>query len=138
MDISRNPAGLVRLWGGLAALNGLIAVGAGAWAAHGLYAEDAAQLATFHVAVRYQMWHALALLAVAALTGVYGASRLLSITGLGFSAGIALFCGSLYTIVLTSDPTLGAAAPAGGMLLMAGWLSLIIWAISGRTISKGS
>lgn len=106
----------------LGALLGGLAVGLGAFAAHGMKAHyDPAQLQTFETGVRYQMYHALALLGC----GVLG--RLGGRTGPAawlFLLGITLFSGSLYALVWTGVPGLGAVTPFGGVAFLLGWVLL--------------
>lgn len=111
----------------LGALFAFIAVGAGAFGAHGLKTRlDANMLAIFETAVRYQMYHALALLAVAwACTRWPG--TLVTASGFLFVAGISVFSGSLYLLSLSGIRWLGAITPLGGLAMMAGWLCLA-WA----------
>ena len=113
------------------AIFAFIAVGAGAFGAHGLKTRlDANMLAVFETAVRYQMYHALALLAVAwAWTRWPGA--LVTASGMLFAAGIVVFSGSLYLLSLTGMRWLGAITPLGGLALLAGWLCLAWAAIKG-------
>lgn len=107
-----------------------VAVGAGAFGAHALKASLAPDmLATWHTAVQYQAWHALALLAVGLLMA-RGASlphrpdsRLRAAAWL-FLLGIVIFSGSLYLLALTGERRLGAVTPLGGVALLAGWLAL--------------
>ena len=116
-----------RLFFALGALSGFLAVALGAFGAHALKARlEPALLATFEVGVRYQMYHALALLAVAwAHTRWPGPAVLAS--GWLFVAGSVVFCGSLYALSVTGVRGLGAVAPFGGLALLAGWLCLA-WA----------
>ena len=108
-----------------AALAGL-AVGLGAFAAHGMKGSyDAVALQTFETGVRYQMYHALALLAVAWLCE-RSPGRLPRGAGLAFLAGIALFSGSLYAMALSGITVLGAITPLGGVAFLAGWVLLAI------------
>lgn len=82
----------------------------------------------FEIGVRYQMYHALALVLVAALSGrIEG--RLLPAAGWAFTAGIAIFSGSLYVLALTGITTLGAITPIGGVALLIGWACLILAAL---------
>jgi len=108
----------------LGALLGGLAVGLGAFAAHAMKAHyDPAQLQTFETGVRYQMYHALALLGC----GVLG--RIGARTGLAawlFLLGIVLFSGSLYALVWTDVKGLGAVTPFGGVAFLAGWLLLAV------------
>jgi uncharacterized membrane protein YgdD (TMEM256/DUF423 family) len=106
------------------ALSGFIGVALGAFAAHGLKARLAPELlATFEIGVRYHMYHALALLAVAwACTRWPGSAALAA--GWLFVAGTAVFSGSLYLLALTGERWLGAITPIGGLAFLAGWLCL--------------
>lgn len=113
-------------WLTAAAANGLIAVAAGAYGRHGLAVPDPYFREVFEIGVTYQMWHALALLAVAWLAE-NGGGRPARLAGIGFIAGIALFSGSLYALGLTGTVSVPGAAPVGGVLLMGGWAALI-WA----------
>jgi uncharacterized membrane protein YgdD (TMEM256/DUF423 family) len=101
-------------------------VGLGAFAAHALKSVlDAPALATFETGVRYQMYHALALLAAAWAQSVFP-GRLAVASGWLFIAGIVVFSGTLYAIVLTQTRWLGAVTPFGGLALLAGWLCLAL------------
>src|SRR3954469_10962746 len=103
-----------RLFFALGALSAFIGVALGAFAAHGLKARlDASMLVTFETGVRYQMYHALGLLAVGwACTRWPGWATTSS--GWLFVAGTVLFSGSLYGLALTSERWLGAITPLGG------------------------
>jgi uncharacterized membrane protein YgdD (TMEM256/DUF423 family) len=103
-----------------------LGVAAGAFAAHAL-AEvvPPARIATFETAARYQVYHALALLAVG-LLAERSAPRALRAAGWLFVAGTALFSGSLYLLVLTDTPALGAVTPLGGVAFLSGW-ALLAW-----------
>ena len=114
------------LFFGLGAASAFIAVALGAFAAHGLKARLGADLlAAFETGVRYQMFHALGLLAVAwACTRWPGALVLAS--GWLFVAGTVLFSGSLYALALTGVRGLGIVTPFGGLAFLAGWLCLAL------------
>ena len=116
-----------RLFFLLGSLSAFLGVGLGAFAAHALKARLAPELlATFEVGVRYQMYHALALFAVAwAATRWPGAA--VAASGWLFVAGTLLFSGSLYALALTGTRWLGAITPLGGLAFLAGWLCLA-WA----------
>ena len=108
------------------ALSAALAVLAGAFGAHALRARVPLDLLTaFETGARYQMYHALGLLAVALLVervphgGVRAAGWL-------FIAGTVLFSGSLYALTLTGVRTLGAVTPFGGICFIAGWVALAI------------
>ena len=114
----------MRPWVALAGLNGLIAVGLGAYAAHGL-ASDPVLQGWAERASHYQLIHALALLAADRLAAdgrrlAHGAAAL-------FAAGILLFSGSLYLRALTGSALpVPMVTPAGGIAFMAGWLVLTL------------
>ena len=108
-----------RNWLGIAAINGGLAVLAGAFAAHGLKARLSADaLSVFETGARYQMYHALAM----ALAALISARRV----AIAFLAGIILFSGSLYLLALTGITILGAITPIGGLCFIAGW-ALLAW-----------
>ena len=111
----------------LGSLSGLLAVALGAFGAHALKGRlDVELLATFEVGVRYQMYHALALLAVGwACTRWPGTA--VTASGWLFVAGTVVFSGSLYALALTGARWLGAITPLGGLALLAGWVCLA-WA----------
>lgn len=96
---------------------------AGAFGAHALRDRlDPADLSTFETAARYQMYHALALLAVGWL-GERGHRRA-NAAGALFLTGIVLFSGSLYVLTLCGIRWMGAVTPLGGVALITGWLVL--------------
>ena len=104
---------------------GLVGVALGAFGAHALKARLSPEmLATFEVGVRYQLIHALALLAVAwACTRWPG--RAVQASGWLFIAGTLLFSGSLHALTLTGIRGLGIVTPFGGVALLLGWLCLL-------------
>ncbi len=109
----------------------LLAVMLGALGAHGLKTVlSSSQLATFEIAVRYQMYHALALLLLPALSTQLhcGWGRR---AGWAFVAGIVLFSGSLYMLATVGWRVLGPVTPLGGLFLMAGWVCLLVAAVKG-------
>ncbi|HEY7063781.1 MAG TPA: DUF423 domain-containing protein [Chloroflexota bacterium] len=112
----------------LGALLAFLAVGAGAFGAHALRARLTPDLLdTFETAARYQMYHALGLLAVAwAAERWPGAAT--TAAGWLFVAGIVLFSGSLYLLSLSGVRWLGAITPLGGLVFLGGWLALA-WAV---------
>ncbi len=112
----------------IGSLLAMVAVIFGAFGAHALRGRLSPEdLITFETGVRYQMYHALALLAVA-----WAASRWPSgattAAGWLFVLGIVVFSGSLYVLVLTGQRWLGAVTPLGGLAMISGWASLA-WAI---------
>ncbi len=137
-------------WLRIAAVSGFLAVVFGAFAAHGLeeplkklYGEKTKEvmgveipatqkyLADFKTGAEYQMYHALAILAVALVpTSIAGRSR--EIAGWSFLLGTILFSGSLYVLVLTGQTKLGRIAPIGGVFFLVGWTALGITAFPAR------
>ncbi len=113
-------------------LFGFIAVAAGAFGAHALKSRlDPETLAIFETAARYQMYHALALIAVGILDDRMP-SMWLSLSGWSFLAGILIFSGSLYVLTLTGTHWLGAITPIGGVAFLAGWFLLFAAVITPR------
>lgn len=111
---------------------GLLAVVFGAFGAHALRNTLSPQmLETFEVAVRYQMYHSLALIA-AAWAATQWDTPLTSASGWCFIAGILIFSGSLYVLSLTGIRWLGAITPIGGLAFIAGWACLMIAALRNR------
>lgn len=111
-----------------AAILGGLAVILGAFGAHALtQVLDVAKLAIWETAVRYQMYHALALLGLAVLLqlqpGIW-----LSRAAVCMVVGVCLFSGSLYVLALTGIRLVGVVTPIGGVCLIAGWISLLIGA----------
>ena len=104
----------------LAGLNGAIGVAAGAYAAHGA-APAAADL--LRTGSSYQMWHALALLGIAALLE-RSPESFLQVAGWLFCIGVVLFSGSLYGLGLGAPRWFGRVAPIGGLALILGWVVL--------------
>jgi uncharacterized membrane protein YgdD (TMEM256/DUF423 family) len=109
------------------AVLGGAAVALGAFGAHGLegFLVERNQVANFETAVRYQMYHALALV----LIGILGESRpsaALRVAGWCFGVGVVVFSGALYGIALTRVSQLGMVAPLGGTLLIVGWVALAL------------
>ena len=108
---------------------GFIGVAFGAFGAHGLRSRLSPEmLAVFETGVRYQMYHALAILVTAVALGFIDA-RLLRVGGWLFAVGIFLFSGSLYAIALTGVTSLGMITPLGGLAFLAGWTLLIVAAL---------
>lgn len=114
---------------------GMAAVVLGAFGAHSLTAsiatwglepaEQAKRLHDWEVGVRYQMYHALALLVIGALVQIRP-DRLLRLAAAGMALGTLIFSGCLYAYVLSGVKTLGMIVPIGGVLMIVGWLLLAI------------
>jgi uncharacterized membrane protein YgdD (TMEM256/DUF423 family) len=113
-----------RLFFGLGAASGFVAVAAGAFGAHALRARLSPDLlGVFETAARYQMYHALALMAVAWAVARWPGA-LPQWAGWLFIAGTLLFSGSLYALALSGVRWLGAITPLGGLAFLAGWICL--------------
>jgi uncharacterized membrane protein YgdD (TMEM256/DUF423 family) len=124
-----------RTWILLAGIFGALGVAIGAFGAHALpellaswrlnAEEIAKRLDTFEKGARYQMYHALALLAIGMLTA-HKPAPALTVAGAGFVFGILLFSGLLYAIALTGLKPLGAIVPIGGTAFIVGWIALAV------------
>jgi uncharacterized membrane protein YgdD (TMEM256/DUF423 family) len=115
----------------LGAIAGFTGVTLGAFGAHALRTRlSPDMLAVFETGVRYQMYHALALVATAALMSQME-GRLITWAGWFFAAGIVLFSGSLYVLALTGITVLGAITPIGGLAFLLGWACLAVAAAAG-------
>jgi len=114
----------IRIWLGLAALNGLMGVAAGAFGAHAI--SDVQAKEWLRTGAQYQLIHAVAALAC------YGLLRLAtgpaSLAGWLFGVGGLVFAGSLYLMALTGVRVLGAVTPIGGFALIAGW-AVLLWGV---------
>ncbi|MCA9796861.1 MAG: DUF423 domain-containing protein [Candidatus Eremiobacteraeota bacterium] len=111
-------------WLTVGAILGGISVLLGAFGAHALKEILVPErLVTYETAVRYQFYHALALLAV----GGFSADNVWAgRAGALFTLGIVLFAGSLYLLCATGLTMLGAITPLGGLSFMAGWICLAL------------
>jgi uncharacterized membrane protein YgdD (TMEM256/DUF423 family) len=125
-----------RAWLIVGALLGGLAVACGAFGAHGLEShlassgsglttEDERLLEVWETAARYQMYHALALLAVGFIAG-QRSTRSVWLAGASMTLGTITFSGCLYALVLTGQKWLGAVVPIGGSLMIVGWGCLLI------------
>jgi uncharacterized membrane protein YgdD (TMEM256/DUF423 family) len=116
----------------LGALFAGLSVAAGAFGAHALRGQlEPRMLEVFETAARYQMYHALALFAVAWLVQQTQAQAA-QLAGWAFVAGILLFSGSLYAMALTGVRVLGAITPIGGVAFIVGWSALVVTAMKLR------
>ena len=105
---------------------GLLAVAAGAFGAHALRARlGPDMLAVWETGARYQMYHALALLAVAMAAGRWPGGGW-TLAGWLFTAGVVVFSGSLYLLAFTGVRWLGAITPIGGLCFLGGWIALAL------------
>ncbi|MGL5082480.1 MAG: DUF423 domain-containing protein [Microcoleaceae cyanobacterium] len=118
----------------IAAILGGLAVIAGAFGTHALRGQLSERaLEVFGTGVRYQMYHALALLLVGVLLLQIESPRPLMVaTGVAFVLGTLIFSGSLYGLSLTGIGWLGAITPIGGAVLIVGWggLAIAAWRLS--------
>jgi len=139
-----------RCWTTLGALLAGLAVTAGAFGAHGLsrhfaqkygtgeemqvvtvagqsISKAARYLEVFQTAARYQMYHALGLIAVGLLgAGATRPKKSLQLAGWSFALGIVLFSGSLYALTLTGAAWWGMVTPLGGALFIIGWIAMAV------------
>jgi len=121
---------MTRLFASLGAISAAVAVAAGAFGAHALRARlEPRMLEVFETAVRYQMYHALGLFAVAWVLSRSATTGLATASGWLFVAGTVVFSGSLYAMVLTGLRGLGSVTPVGGLCFLAGWglLAVAAW-----------
>lgn len=113
-----------RFWLVTGAVLAALAVAAGAFGAHALRARlSPSDLVTFETAVRYQMYHALGMIAVALLAARGQAAEP---SGWCFLAGTVLFSGSLYLLTLGGFRWMGAITPLGGLAFILGWVLLAV------------
>lgn len=111
------------------AINGFLSVALGAFGAHALKERLSEKyLAIWETAVQYQMFHAVALIAIAILMhpNLLGPSGALSTAGYAILIGIIIFSGSLFALALSGVGILGAITPIGGVAFLVGWVMLIV------------
>jgi uncharacterized membrane protein YgdD (TMEM256/DUF423 family) len=126
---------MASIWILAASINGVLAVAAGAAATH-LFGQNPRGLDLMSKGAQYEIYHALALLALAALAGKRpGSERLLAAAGWFFVAGTVLFSGGLYGLALSGLAIFARMAPFGGTAFMLGWatLGLYAWTTAKRT-----
>jgi uncharacterized membrane protein YgdD (TMEM256/DUF423 family) len=120
-----------RLFFVVGCVSAAVAVTLGAFGAHGLRGRLVPDmLMTFEIGVRYQMYHALGVLAVGLALSRWPSSAL-ALAGWLFIAGTVVFSGSLYALALTGQRWLGAVTPIGGAAFIAGWI-VLAWAMWAR------
>ena len=114
----------------LAAVFAFLGVGAGAFGAHALadLLKESGRQGSFETAVRYQMYHALALFGIALLKTALPNKGLLTWSGWLFVIGIVVFSGSLYLLVFSGLRWFGAITPLGGVAFLGGWVLLFLTA----------
>src|SRR5499425_298733 len=114
-----------RMFLAIGTIFGFLGVAFGAFGAHALRARlSPDMLAVFETGVRYQMYHAFAVLIVALAAARFD-GWMVRAAGWSFTAGIFLFSGSLYALALTGITTLGAITPLGGLAFLVGWALLV-------------
>ena len=121
-----------RLFFAVGCLSALVAVALGAFGAHGLRGRLVPDmLMSFEIGVRYQMYHALGLLAVGLALSRWPSSAV-ALAGWLFIAGTVVFSGTLYLLAVSGQRWLGAVTPVGGAAFIAGWL-VLAWAVWTRS-----
>jgi uncharacterized membrane protein YgdD (TMEM256/DUF423 family) len=116
-------------WIAVASALGVVSVLAGAFGAHGLRETVTPErLSAWHTASHYALLHSVVLLALGLYASTTG--KAVTIPATLFTAGIALFSGSIFGLVLWELRVLGPVTPIGGVLLIAGWASLFALARS--------
>ncbi|GMQ27505.1 DUF423 domain-containing protein [Algoriphagus confluentis] len=110
-----------------AGILGALAVGIGAFGAHGLepLLIKNGRLETFETAVSYHFYHVLALFGISLLSLIKPDWKYLSFSAWCMVLGILIFSGSLYVLSLTGITWLGAITPIGGVGFILGWLGLV-------------
>jgi uncharacterized membrane protein YgdD (TMEM256/DUF423 family) len=119
-------------WVAVAGVLGTLSVIAGAFGAHGLRESVTPErLSAWHTASHYALMHSVALLALTAWGAATG--RLITLPAVLWTLGVVLFSGSIFGLVLWEIRALGPVTPLGGLLLIAGWVSLIwiAWPMGG-------
>jgi len=108
------------------AINAFLAVGAGAFGAHGLKNILTPEyLAVFKTAADYQLIHGVGLILIGILSKDF-ASQYINASAVFMSIGIILFCGSLYVLTLSGTKWLGIITPIGGLCFLIAWLTLAL------------
>lgn len=130
-----------KTWLIVGAILGALSVGSGAFGAHWLkdeipkwYAEPELQvkrLGDWETAARYQMYHALAIIAVGLAMGS-STGRMWNASAICFMLGTAIFSGSLYCLVISTNRLWGAVTPVGGLLMILGWVLFALAAAQKR------
>jgi uncharacterized membrane protein YgdD (TMEM256/DUF423 family) len=111
----------------IGSISGAISVVLGAFGAHALKDSltAAGRLDTYETAVKYQMYHSLALVLLGVLM-LHFQHRFLNLASYSFVVGMLIFSGSLYALCATGISKLGAITPIGGVFLIAAWVLLAI------------
>lgn len=121
-----------KTWVIIGALLGMTGVALGAFGAHGLAArlEANGRAGTFQTAVQYHQIHAVALVALGTLAAITAQTQpgAFNLAGILMTAGTVIFSGALYTLAIFDVRIMGAIAPIGGTLMVAGWAAML-WAV---------
>ncbi len=123
--------GMARIFVVMSGVLGALAVGMGAFGAHGLRSslegiEDGVKrMGWWETAAQYHLMHAVALGLVAFVVSK-GGSGVGNVAGFAFAAGIVIFSGTLYAMALGGPRWLGAVTPIGGLALLVGWVLLAV------------
>ncbi len=111
----------------IGSINAFIGVGLGAFGAHGLKNKVTSDmLPVWETAVQYHLIHALGLILIGILCQLMPETSLVRNAGWLLLAGIVLFSGSLYAMVLTGNKPLGIITPIGGVAFLLGWVSITV------------
>ena len=112
----------------LAAILGALAVGIGAFGAHGLKAvlAETGRVDTFETGVKYHFYHSLSIFLIGILALIKPDWKQLRTAAILMAVGILIFSGSLYMLSLTGITWLGAITPLGGVAFIAGWVLVFI------------
>jgi uncharacterized membrane protein YgdD (TMEM256/DUF423 family) len=124
-------------WARCGALLAFLGVAMGAFGAHMLKARLAHLDTTpiYQTAVQYQMYHALALVLLGALTRSDRMNLAATVAGISFTFGILVFSGTLYAYATTGQKWLGAITPIGGVAMLVGWIALA-FAVGGNAAGR--
>ena len=115
----------------IGALMAMLSVAIGAFGAHLLEPiVGESSMKVYETGVQYHMIHALGILLIAIVAGLWGDSRRLEWAGWLLFVGIILFSGSLYVLTITGIKPLGIITPFGGVAFIAGWICLMAEAFS--------
>ena len=129
------PVGMSRFFIVIGAVFAGLSVMIGAFGAHALSPLLSERgVAIWNTAVQYQMFHALALVAVGILLLLLNSKKCLLYAGFAFLIGTLLFSGSLYAIALLSAKNLGLVTPIGGLFFIVGWLLLVSAAMASTRV----
>ena len=112
----------------LAAILGALAVGIGAFGAHGLkeILAETGRVDTFETGVKYHFYHSLSIFLIGILTMIKPDWKQLRTAAILMAVGVLIFSGSLYVLSLTGITWLGAITPLGGVAFIAGWVLVFL------------